>query len=117
MTTFQVHYELAKHNAEVSKSLKSEFVGWSIVVLYYAAIHWVNGFLIKNYPSEFQPSGHKSRLDFVSRKVPALYKPLRQLEAESEKIRYEPPYWKNIDAKTAKNIENDYEKIKRDTNQ
>lgn len=112
---FQKHYNLAKHNDKVANEVLNICKAWRIIVLYYAALHWMNGFLMKRHPT-YVPSGHHSRDKFVALNAERFYKPLRQLEAESENLRYKPPYWETISDETIKNLETDYDFIKRESN-
>lgn len=115
MKDFQKHYELGKHNNKVASDIKNTCKAWRIIVLYYGALHWMNGFLMKKY-SQYVPSGHQTRDKFVGLNEEKFFKPLKQLEAESERLRYKPPYWKTITDKTIKKLEVDYNFIKDETN-
>jgi|SRR3989344_614730 len=112
MSEFIPYYDLAKHNDSVRESIKNAHPDWGVVLLYYSAIHWINGFCIKKYSTTYDPSGHNSRDKFISKNFRELYKPLRQLESESESIRYKPPYWNEITRTTIASLEADYKKIK-----
>ena len=110
------YYALAKHNEAVSDSIKNTHDDWHVTIRYYAAIHWVNGFLIKKFPRQYVPAGHDSRDRFVAKNKNELYKPLRQLESESEKLRYKPPYWKEIKPLDINKLEADYQFLKTESN-
>jgi hypothetical protein len=116
MPEFDKYFELAKHNDDISNKLENICKAWCIIVKYYASIHWINGKIIRSHNTNYVPSGHKSRFIDVSKYEPTLYKPLRQLCAESESIRYKPPYWKNINDTDFNKLKQDYDFIKMTVN-
>ena len=84
------HINQAKHNDLYWNHLNSQstpFLDWTIVGLFYEAVHWVEAFLATK---EEHSANHDQRLSAIHShaELRSLYSPFRLLKDDSEAARY-----------------------------
>jgi hypothetical protein len=109
--------DLAKHNYDFYKSIPAnQYLDWQVTTMYYTAIHWVNGFLLRKYPLEYVVRGHEDRLNFLKRKSPTMYKNLAQLYYECRAVRYNPERWKQLNLTEIQKLTHEFDELKHNSN-
>jgi hypothetical protein len=121
--------KLAKANFEVSEKMISHKISpeWYMIILYYAALHYVNAYLIlrgktipthhRSHSSGSNPGRNDLLRDLIghdggkgpSKKIFGLYSALEQ---RSFQFRYEPEYLNSLTSEQAESYKNNYTEIK-----
>lgn len=86
----QRHLRAAQQNEELARTLLAQNLSssWAIVLAFYSALHWVDGFLAA---SGIHPQSHDQRGRYILRvqQLNPIHVPYRTLESRSRDVRYE----------------------------
>ena len=90
MPTEKQHLQQAAHNEKFFYDydlVNSPYIDWSVVVLFYAALHYVEAFFAKQSPA-IHCTRHPERDREVNRLLSPLYADYRDLKNDSVEARY-----------------------------
>ena len=86
MPTSEQHRQKAEHNERASVDFEAGlYVDWAVTALFYAAVHWIDAYLVQYWPS---PGNHADRFELMRREravrpIRALYQDLYQRSLDS----------------------------------